>query len=234
VSTVQTSSDGRAADLPVVMVHGWGGSFRTTWQQPGWEALLGDIGRRVVGVDLLGHGSNAKPHEVEAYHDLTTAITDAVPEGRFDAVGFSLGSLTLLELACRVPERIGRLVVSGIGTNVFDDTPRDDLADAVVRGAHPESTAIERQFAGYARDDGNDPVALAACLRAARPKLTAERLAAVTCPTLVALGDRDFVWPADELVAALPDARLVVLPGCDHFATPENFRFIDAVLDFLA
>ena len=31
---------------PVVMVHGWGGSFLRTWQEPGWEALR----RACVGV----------------------------------------------------------------------------------------------------------------------------------------------------------------------------------------
>jgi hypothetical protein len=34
-------------------------------------------------------------------------------------------------------------------------------------------------------------------------------------------------------VAALPDARLVTLRNVDHFATPESFTFIDAMLGFL-
>ena len=50
---------------------------------------------------------------------------------------------------------------------------------------------------------------------------------------LVVIGDRDFAGPADELVEALPDARLVVLRNVDHFATPESFGFIDAALEFL-
>ncbi len=49
----------------------------------------------------------------------------------------------------------------------------------------------------------------------------------------VVFGDRDFAGPADPLVDALPDAKLVTLPGVDHFATPKDFRFIDAALDFL-
>ena len=50
---------------------------------------------------------------------------------------------------------------------------------------------------------------------------------------LVVIGDRDFAGPADQLAEALPDARLVVLRNTDHFATPESFGFIDAVLEFL-
>ena len=52
-------------------------------------------------------------------------------------------------------------------------------------------------------------------------------------PVLVALGDKDFAGPADLLMEALPDARLVTLKGVDHFATPESFAFIDAALEFL-
>ena len=89
---------------PVVMVHGWGGSFLRTWQEPGWEALLADAGRDVIGVDLLGHGTADKPHDPEAYADLTPAVTDRAPRLMpVDAIGFSLGSMTLLELACRAP-----------------------------------------------------------------------------------------------------------------------------------
>jgi hypothetical protein len=50
---------------------------------------------------------------------------------------------------------------------------------------------------------------------------------------LVVIGDRDFAAPADPLVEALPDARLVTLRNVDHFATPESFGFIDATLEFL-
>jgi pimeloyl-ACP methyl ester carboxylesterase len=52
-------------------------------------------------------------------------------------------------------------------------------------------------------------------------------------PTLVAVGDRDFVLPADVLVDALPHAEFVSLRRTDHFATPESFDFIDAALEFL-
>ncbi len=58
-------------------------------------------------------------------------------------------------------------------------------------------------------------------------------LAAITCPTLVVFGDRDFAGPGDPLVAALPNGTLRTLKNVDHFATPEAFGFIDATLEFL-
>ncbi len=93
---------------------------------------------------------------------------------------------------------------------------------------------LARLFGQYARIEGNDAVALAAVLRRPDPgPITPVDIARVTCPVLVALGDHDFAQPADALVDALPDARFVALRNTDHFATPESFAFIDAVLDFL-
>ncbi len=221
---------------PVVLVHGWGGSFAATWQGTGWEALLDDAGRAVIGVDLLGHGTAPKPHEPEAYADLTERISQALPaEGQVDAVGFSLGAATLLELAARAPQRFGRIVVGGVGANLFrqDDDGLRRIVEAV-EGRGDLSDVRSQLFAQYARQQGNDPLALAAVLqRPVRHALTAERLGAITCPVLVCIGDKDFAGPGDPLAAALPDATLVVLKGTDHFATPETFAFIDAALEFL-
>ena len=55
----------------------------------------------------------------------------------------------------------------------------------------------------------------------------------MSVPVRVVIGERDHAGPADPLVDGLPDADLVVLPGVDHFATPKDFGFIDAALEFL-
>ena len=61
----------------------------------------------------------------------------------------------------------------------------------------------------------------------------ATELARVQCPVLVILGDRDFAGPAEPLVDALPDARLVTLRGIDHFQSTRDFACIDAALEFI-
>ena len=221
--------------VPVVLVHGWGGSFTTTWERSGMTALLGDADRPVVGVDLLGHGTAPKPHDPAAYADLTARVIDALPAEPVDAVGFSLGALTLLRTAMADPGRFHRLVLAGIGRNVFE---RDDAGTerilAALDGDGSVDDNVARLFVQYANQPGNDAAALAAVLRRPpAPPITPEALAAVDCPVLVVIGERDFVHPADELVAALPDARQVVLRNTDHFATTESFGFIDATLEFL-
>jgi pimeloyl-ACP methyl ester carboxylesterase len=220
---------------PVVLVHGWGGSTATTWERSGFTALLADAGREVIGVDLLGHGTAPKPHDPAAYADLTERIVDALPVQPVDGVGFSLGALTLLRTAVSMPTRFEHLVLAGIGRNVFE---RDDATLARilagVEGTADADDNLARLFGQYATIEGNDPLALAAVLRRPEPSpLTADDLARVTCPVLVVLGDEDFARPADALVAGLPDAGYVELRHTDHFATPESFGFIDAVLEFL-
>ena len=220
---------------PVVLVHGWAGSFAATWESTGFPALLADAGRSVIGVDLLGHGQAPKPHDPSAYDDLVSRVVASLPDdGPVDAVGFSLGALTLLRAASSRPNRFDRLVLAGIGRNVLEpDEGQTERILAGLDGLAPPDDNEARLFAQYASGPGNDLVALAAVLRAHRPPIAVEQLAAVTCPVLVIVGDRDFVYPADTLIAALPDARSVVLPNVDHFATPKSFGFFDAALEFL-
>lgn len=220
---------------PVVLVHGWGGSFATTWERSGFTALLADAGRRVIGVDLLGHGTAPKPHDVEAYADLTTRVIDALPDEPVDAIGFSLGAMTLLRLASRQPHRFRKLVLAGIGRNVFEhDAESVRRIVEAVEGSGDSDDNRARLFAQYASDPTNDALALAAVLRRPPgPPPTDAELAAITCPVLVVVGDGDFVQPADRLVAALPDATYRELRRTDHFATPESFAFVDAALEFI-
>ncbi len=219
---------------PVVLVHGWGGSYAATWQRSGFTELLRDAGRQVIGVDLLGHGEAPKPHDPEAYADLGERVRDALPDEPVDAIGFSLGAMTLLRVALADPARFSHLVLAGVGRNVFDED--DSATQRIVEaldGKGDTSDNLTRMFVNYANQPGNDPVALAAIMRRRGARFRPEELAALTVPTLVVIGDRDFAGPGDPLVEALPDARHTVLRNTDHFATPESFGFIDAALEFL-
>lgn len=219
---------------PIVLVHGWGGSFDATWNDNGFTHLLRDAGRDVVGVDLLGHGTAPKPHDPVAYADLTTRVADAMPDGAVDAIGFSLGAITLLRLAIREPRRFNRLVLAGIGQSVFDtDNSRTERIIAALDGRGDPDDNLSRLFVQYANQRDNDVAALKAVLKRPSAPMLPEDLAGVTCPTLVVIGDRDFAGPGEPLVEALPNATLRTLRNVDHFATPEAFGFIDATLDFL-
>lgn len=222
------------ADAPVLLVHGFASSFERNWREPGWVDVLEEEGHRIVGVDLLGHGVAPKPTDPEAYRDLDAGVEAALPDEPVDAVGFSLGGQMLLRVAARVPGRFARIAIGGVGDNIFSSSGGESAAAAIERGRPGESDhEAAGAFARFAQAPGNDPAALVACLRRPHDPFSEEELARVSVPVLVVLGDRDFAGPADRLMAALPDARLVTLAGADHFATPKDFRFIDAVVGFL-
>lgn len=218
---------------PVVLVHGFASSFERNWRQPGWVDLLTESGHDVIPVDLLGHGDAPKPHDPAAYADLGERVVDVLPaEGQVDAVGFSLGAITLLGVAAAHADRIRRLVLIGIGDNVFRSGDAEPVARAI-EGTEAPTHPLAAAFANFAANGENDPAALAACIRRRSTPWTPEQLAAITCPTLVVLGDKDFNGPPEPLVEALPDATLKVLRNVDHLGTPNDFGAIDATLRYL-
>lgn len=222
---------------PVVLVHGWGGSFASTWKSSGFADLLEDAGRDVIGIDLLGHGTAPKPHDPDAYADLGRRIIDNLPEGPVDAVGFSLGALTLLRVAVEHPERFRSLVVAGIGRNAVEAADAESHARliAALQGDNDDLSTdnLSRLFVQYAEQPGNDRRALTAVMMRERSPFTENELARVTIPVLIVIGDADFAGPPEPLAAMLPNAKVAKLRNCDHFATTENFGFFDAALDFL-
>jgi pimeloyl-ACP methyl ester carboxylesterase len=225
-----------AAAPAVLLLHGFATSSARTWGETGWIDLLQDAGRQVLPVDLLGHGEAPKPHDPAEYDRMEDLVLEAMPDEPVDAVGFSLGARTLLVLASAHPERFNRIVVAGVGANLFRrDENMSFVADAVEgKGASDELSPVAQYFRSQAEEPGNDRVALAACMRRPTPvELTDEGLARIRGPVLIVIGDRDFAGPADPLAERLSDARIVVLRNVDHFATPKDFGFIDAGLDFL-
>ena len=221
------------SEPPVLLVHGFASSFERNWRQPGWVDLLKDAGREVIGVDLLGHGRAPRPHDPAAYASLEDHVAAAIPDGsQVDAIGFSLGARVLLRVAARAPERFAHIVTGGVGASLFRTEDPEPMARAV-EGSSEASEPLGRAFARFAADGDNDPKALAACLRRPTEPLSGDELGRIRCPVLVVLGTADFAGPAEPLVAALPDVRLVTLAGVDHLGTPMHMRFIDAALEFL-
>lgn len=220
---------------PVVLVHGLATSTRRTWVDTGFTDLLADEGRSFEGIDLPGHGGT-EPLRDDEWDRLDDWLLDRLPAGPLDAVGFSMGARLLLSVAGRDPGRFRRLVVAGVGANLFrSDGEGEQLADALAAGGaaaydHP----VVGHFAALADASGADLTAVAALLRARQRPLD-DLLGAITAEVLVVLGDGDFVGPADPLMERLPAAsRLVPLRGVDHFATPKSMGFLDAALSFLA
>lgn len=112
---------------PVLLLHGLATSANRTWRETGWIDLLQDEGRLVVAPDLPGHAVVDPPTDPDGYASFEADVWSHAPDEPFDAIGFSLGARTLLWLASEHPGRIRRLVVAGVGANLFR---HDDTSDA--------------------------------------------------------------------------------------------------------
>jgi pimeloyl-ACP methyl ester carboxylesterase len=225
-----TAADGP----PVVLLHGWGGSTACTWDANGWSAALRRRNRRVIGIDVLGHGTAPAPADPQNYADLTGAIERQLPpDVRLDVVGYSLGGKLALELACR--GRVRRLVILGLGENAF----RREHPDAIVAGLRghidPSAPQIVQDMISAGLASGNRPEALAACLmRPRNPDLTPERVARIASQTLLVSGDRDdFIGSMAPLAGALADVRVRTIAGLDHLGTPSSRDVRRLAVDFL-
>ena len=50
----------------IVLVHGFAASSRENWDRAGWLQMLARANRRVVAIDLPGHGESERSHEEAA------------------------------------------------------------------------------------------------------------------------------------------------------------------------
>jgi len=211
-----------------LLTHGFASDAAGTWTDAGWPDLLADIGIEAVTFELPGHGASPLPPDTPS-DEVEQALLDAAPDADI-LIGFSAGAMLSLRAAVARPERVARIVLMGMGDGMWTSGGFDGLADRLATSEDEHDTL----FRTMAHNAGNDIASIATYLRGIPGPPPYAQLAVVTAPTLVVLGDRDTLAPADRLLEALPDARLALLPGVDHVRTPESSAAMGAVLDFLA
>ncbi|WP_321821580.1 MULTISPECIES: alpha/beta hydrolase [unclassified Burkholderia] len=222
----------------VVLLHGWGGNSQSVWAANGWYEALDACGFAPMPIDLPGHGAASASHDALDYADLAAYVLDELGDtGPVSAIGYSLGSKVLLELAIRRPEMFRRLVIGGLGANAFAPERAGELvAKCLVNGPTDDTPPAVQTLAQYGIAAGNDPLAIAAVLRRPpNPMLSRERVSAVSCPVLLVSGDADQIaTPVSPLAEALPNGEVVMLEGVDHLSLPAADGFQDAALRFLS
>ena len=228
--------------FPTLLIHGFGSNHRVNWVSTSWVGDLVSAGRRVIAFDNRGHGESGKPHDSAAYAAPLMAedarrLLDHLAIARADVIGYSMGARIAAFLALAHPERVRSLVFGGLGegmvTGVGDSEP---IAAALLAPSLDDVVGERpRMFRAFADQTGSDRQALAACILAARQKLTPAELAAIRVPVLVAVGSDDEIsGSAERLAALIPGAEAFVIPGRDHMKAVGDRRHKQAVLAFLA
>jgi pimeloyl-ACP methyl ester carboxylesterase len=233
---------------PIVLVHGWGLGSQRNWVETGWVDALAAV-RRVVMLDVRGHGRSEKPLESAAYTygamgaDVIQVLDDLGIE-EADYLGYSMGAFMGAALLGSHPARFRSMVLGGIG----DETPASEAAcdgiAAALRADDPSSIVdpVGRAYRAFVDvDPTSDREALAVAALTMWPDghpldLAGAAGASADVPVLVVNGGNDhpYVDAAPRFVSALRDARYVVLPGADHVTALSDPGFRSAVLTFLA
>jgi pimeloyl-ACP methyl ester carboxylesterase len=229
----------RDARKTVILVHGFSSNRYENWKRVGWYDAIERKGMRGLAFDNRGHGESAKPHDPAQYGRTAMArdvfaLMDHAGVERAHLVGFSMGSHISLTAALEDSGRIDHLVVGGVGAKIFEPRTDNAMAEAMEADS-PESIAdpMMKSFRHFADEQKEDRLALAACSRGPRTPFTPDALGAIRRPTLVVAGARDqLAGPPQGLAQAIPGAKAVTLPGCDHFSAIAHALFKASVFDF--
>lgn len=230
----------------VILVHGFAASAEENWGRSGWVSMLTRAQRRVVTIDLRGHGQSAKSHDpaaysIDAFADDVWRLSRQLELKKPDLIGFSLGARIVLNLLAKHPESFLLGVLCGAGGRWLEPSSRDPNALPSAFEAEDASGTTDemaRRFRQFADAQGQDRLALAAVgrgLAARADKLDRDVLGAIRNEVLVVAGRSDeLAGDPAPLAAALGRAKSVLVPGCGHMDCLVQPMFKGAVMDFLA
>jgi pimeloyl-ACP methyl ester carboxylesterase len=225
---------------PMVLVHGFASSIGGNWAGAGWIETLTPL-RQVVALDCRGHGESGKPHDVESYSgdammDDVVRLMDHLSIEKADLFGYSMGAGISLRLLIDHESRFRSAVLGGVGNVIARSTRgRPGLGEAMLAETADEvKDPVGKAFRAFAEANGNDLKALAACQGAQREPLNVARLAEVSIPVMLVVGENDVLAPDPAALAeAIAGARLLTVPARDHLTVVPDKRFKEAVVGFL-
>jgi pimeloyl-ACP methyl ester carboxylesterase len=241
IAFIDVKPQGSDLNEPILLIHGFASSYRMNWVGPRWVDTLTQAGRRVIAFDNRGHGQSQKLHAPADYH-FDLMIRDAanllahLGVERADVMGYSMGARIASFLALEQPSLVRSLVLGGLGDRLVRDGGLPEaIADAMEApslDSLPDPT--QRLFRAFADHTQSDRAALAACARGSHRSLTLEEAVRLNQPALVAVGERDtLAGDPSRLVALLPHAEALMIPGRDHNLAVGDKAFKAGVLDFL-
>jgi pimeloyl-ACP methyl ester carboxylesterase len=240
---------------PLILLHG---GYATGESYAAILPLLAS-GRRVITVDLQGHGRTAdvdRPMRFQTLGDDIAALIRhlGLTSGfQADVMGYSFGAGTALRTAIQHPDLVRRLVVVSHPVRHDGWFPQSLAGFDQMGPAFAEVMKQSPLYEAYARvapqvEDWPVLVDKMGTMLREDYDWSAE-VAKVTAPVMLAYGDADSVWPAHiaEFYALLggglrdanwdgsarPVARLAILPGHTHYDIFMSPDLTSAVIPFL-
>lgn len=181
---------------PVLLLHGNGEDHDLLHVE---MTQLAEAGFHVYAPDSRGHGAN-EPLEEYHYADMAEDIYEMIRALGLEKpalYGHSDGGIIALLLELGHPGTLGAMAVSG--TNLSPE--------GLIPSFIEEYTQINTEKP--------DPLIT---LMLTEPHIDPEELKKITIPVLVTAGEHDLVLreETERIAGALPNSRMVIIPGADH------------------
>jgi len=248
--SLSTQEWGDGDGVPLICLHG------VTGHRGRFAQLATRVERRVVGVDLLGHGASSwdPPWDLQAHLDALVDTAEACSIERAVWVGHSFGGRLVAELAARNPERVAAAILLDPALYLDPEVVRpraeglcidssfgspDEAIEARLADGSVFSTPraiLEEEMAAHLEqgDDGrwrfrfSSPAAIGAW------SIMSRRGAGVPTPvpTLVVFGEQSWIPPVPT--ARIATIRIATVPG-GHSVLWDAFEETSAaIVAFLA
>jgi len=170
---------------------------------------------------------------------------------RFALAGLSMGGYIALEIVRQAPERVAKLAL--LDTAATPETPQqtaarkprialaesgrfaqvhDETFPLMVHRSRQSDADLKRIFVLMGEETGPETYVRQQHAIIARVDMRPS-LEAISCPTLVLVGDADELTPpaaAQVIAAGISGAHLVVIPDCGHLSTLEQPQAVTAAL----
>lgn len=220
-----------------VLLHGYADGLEV------WNEITPSLAARgtVVLIELRGHGYSSGPAGPYAWDDLAgdiVKVTDELGVQKATFIGHGLGGIIALLTALAAPDRVERLVLLGTATEATAE--QENWCREIVKAGRMNALqGISHAIFGPISRKQVDGIAgpmieLAELMETLHATPITDRMAGITCPALVLVGENDPAR-AKPLAEVLPNGSLVTLPGLAHFPHKKEPAAVTVALEtFLA
>lgn len=232
----------RGEGMPILLVHGFASSKEINWVGTGWVKALTEAGYRVIAHDNRGHGQSTKfysesDYAIDILANDAMLLLDHLEIEKVHVLGYSMGARISCSLGIHHGGRFDKIILGGNGYGMIEGNGDWGPVKEALLAEDPETITDPRgmTFRKFADQTKSDRRALAACVGGVRQRMSAEGLAKITNPTLIAIGTKDDIAGSGEALAnLLPDASFLPIPNRDHMRATGDKVFIAGALEFLA
>jgi pimeloyl-ACP methyl ester carboxylesterase len=213
-----------------------------------WGAVSGclDARFRVLRPDLRGHGESEPLREPCSRSDLAAELVgllDALAIEKAVLCGHSAGGVIAMQTVVDRPDRVAALVLIGTASLCNERTAAwytDTAAKARSEGGSAAMKAMGVRSADVPVPDGGTFAEVATAMASLNEDPLTERLRTVAVPTLIVVGEKDFLGAGGSVILSrtIAESEIEILPGRGHGVHLEDpvwladrmSRFLDARL----